>query len=73
MDKQTNFEDFFGNAPLLHPNVHKITGVTCGNRVEEITELLFRKIRYLDKLIDELTKGKAIDKILRSQKSSSST
>lgn len=66
MEEQTNFEDFFGNAPLLHPNVHKITGVICGYRVEEITDSLMQKIRYLDKLIDELAKGKAMNKILRS-------
>lgn len=62
---KTNFEDFFGNAPLLNPNTDKITGVICGYRVEEIENPLMQKIRYLDKLIDELAKGKTMEKILR--------
>ena len=62
---KTNFEDFFKNAPQLHPNVSKITGVICGYRVEEIENPLMQKIRYLDKLVDELAKGKAMEKILR--------
>lgn len=61
-----NFEDFFGQVPQLHPNVTKITGVICGYRIEEIENELMRQIRYLDKLIDELAKGKAMEKILRS-------
>ncbi len=65
IDAKTNFENFFGKAPLLHPNVSKITGVICGYRVEEIEDPLMQKIRYLDKLIDELAKGKAMEKILR--------
>lgn len=66
IEDKTNFEDFFENAPLLNPNVAKITGVICGYRVEEIEDKLMQKIRYLDKLVDELAKGKAMDKILRS-------
>lgn len=66
IEDKTNFEDFFENAPLLNPNVTKITGVICGYRVEEIEDKLMQKIRYLDKLVDELAKGKAMDKILRS-------
>ena len=65
MKKQTNFEDFFAEAPKLNPSRALITGVICGMRVEEITEPLMREIRYLDKLIDELAQGKAIEKILR--------
>lgn len=65
IDDQTNFEDFFEHAPQLHPNVSKITGVICGYRVEEIEDPLMQKIRYLDKLIDELAKGKTMEKILR--------
>ncbi|WP_413667679.1 DUF2200 domain-containing protein [Mucilaginibacter sp. Mucisp86] len=65
IDDKTNFEDFFAGAPQLNPNVSKITGVICGYRVEEIEDKLMQKVRYLDKLIDELAKGKAMDKILR--------
>lgn len=64
LDEKTNFEDFFNQA-TIHPNASKITGVICGYRVEEIEEKLTREIRYLDKLIDELAKGKAMEKILR--------
>ena len=60
-----DFEHFFQEAPQLNPNVSKITGVICGYRVEEIEDELMQKIRYLDKLIDELAKGKAMEKILR--------
>ena len=60
-----DFETFFAQTPQINPNVSKITGVICGCRVEEIKEDLMQKIRYLDKLIDELAKGKAMDKILR--------
>lgn len=60
------YGDFFRNAPQLNPNRTKITGVVCGVRVERIEQPLMREIRYLDKLIDELAKGKAMDKILRS-------
>jgi len=65
IENETNFEDFFAQAPQLNPNVSKITGVICGYRVEEIEDKLMQKIRYLDKLIDELAKGKAMEKILR--------
>ena len=59
------YGDFFSNAPHLNPNRKKITGVVCGVRVETIEEPLMQEIRYLDKLIDELAKGKAMEKILR--------
>jgi hypothetical protein len=65
IDKKTDFENFFAQAPQLNPNVSKITGVICGYRVEEIEDHLMRKVRYLDKLIDELAKGKSMEKILR--------
>ncbi|MCT3674421.1 DUF2200 domain-containing protein [Elizabethkingia anophelis] len=65
IDQKTNFEDFFGQAPQINPDVSKITGVICGYRVEEIEDPLMQKVRYLDKLIDELAKGKSMEKILR--------
>jgi hypothetical protein len=65
IDDKTDFETFFAQAPNINPNVSKITGVICGYRVEEIEDELMQKIRYLDKLIDELAKGKSIEKILR--------
>ncbi|MGN5954044.1 DUF2200 domain-containing protein [Sphingobacterium lactis] len=65
LDNKTNFEDFFGQAPEINPNANKITGVICGYRVEEIEDKLMQQVRYLDKLIDELAKGKAMEKILR--------
>lgn len=65
LEDKTSFAVFFNEAPLFHPNAHKITGVICGYRVEEITDPLMQKIRYLDKLIDELAKGKPMEKILR--------
>jgi hypothetical protein len=65
IDKKADLETFFGQAPALNSNVSKITGVICGYRVEEIEDTLMQKIRYLDKLIDELAKGKAMEKILR--------
>lgn len=64
IDKKTDFETFFAKAKL-NPNVSKITGVICGYRVEEIEDKLMQKVRYLDKLVDELAKGKTMDKILR--------
>lgn len=62
---KADFETFFAEAPQLNPNVSKITGVICGYRVEEIEDPLMQKIRYLDKMVDELAKGKAMEKILR--------
>ena len=65
LEKQTDIETFFGEAPRLNPSRVLITGVICGIRVEEIEDSLMREIRYLDKLVDELAKGKAMEKILR--------
>ena len=65
IDQNSDFETFFAEAPKLNPNSSKITGVICGHRVEEIQDKLMQKIRYLDKLVDELAKGKAMEKILR--------
>lgn len=65
LEKQTEFETFFAEAPKLNPSRALIKGVICGIRVEEIEEPTMQEIRYLDKLIDELAKGKAIEKILR--------
>lgn len=65
VNEKVDFENFFKEAPKMNPNVHKITGVICGYRVEEIEDELMQKIRYLDKLIDELAKGKKMEKILR--------
>jgi len=65
LKKQTDFETFFQEAPKLNPARTLIKGVVCGVRVEDIEEPLMREIRYLDKLVDELAKGKAMEKILR--------
>jgi len=65
LENRTDFENFFGEAPALNPARASITGTICGVRIKEIEEPLMREIRYLDKLIDELAKGKAMDKILR--------
>ena len=65
IDQKVDFETFFARAPRINPNLSRITGVICGYRVEEIEEPLQREIRYLDKLIDELAKGKKMEKILR--------
>ena len=65
IDKKIDLQTFFDEAPALNPNATKITGVICGYRVEEIEDKLMQKIRYMDKLVDELAKGKAMDKILR--------
>lgn len=65
IEQENNFETFFSQAPAMHPNISLIKGVVCGIRVEEVTDPLMQKIRYLDKLIDELAKGKAMEKILR--------
>lgn len=66
LDAETDFETFFASAPRLNPDRSLIKGVVCGVRVEEVEEDTMREIRYLDKLIDELAKGKSIEKILRS-------
>jgi hypothetical protein len=65
IDRKVDFEGFFGQAPAIHPNSSLIKGVVCGVRVEDVDDSLMRKIRCLDKLIDELAKGKALEKILR--------
>ena len=64
-----SYGDFFWNAPVLNPNRTRITGKLCGIRVEEIEDPLMREIRYLDKLVDELSKGKVMEQILRTQRS----
>jgi hypothetical protein len=66
LDKETDFETFITEAPRLHPSRASIKGVICGVRIEEIEDPLMREVRYLDKLIDELAKGRAMEKILRS-------
>ena len=66
IDQGSDFETFFAQAPSLNPNCPLIKGVVCGIRVEEIQDPLMQKIRYMDKLIDELAKGRAMEKILRS-------
>lgn len=63
--KESDFETFFAEAPSIHPNSSLIRGVVCGVRVEDIADPLVQKVRYLDKLIDELAKGKALEKIMR--------
>ena len=65
IDRKNDLETFFAQAPAINPNVSKITGLICGYRVEEIEDKLMQKVRYLDKLVDELAKGKAMEKILR--------
>src|SRR5919202_3974980 len=67
IELESDLETFFAKAPLFNPNASLIKGVVCGVRVEEIEDPLMRKVRYLDKLIDELAKGKAMDKILRQE------
>ena len=69
LETDTTYGAFFANAPRLHPERELIKGVVCGVRVEEIEEPLMQEIRYLDKLVDELAKGKAMDKILRKTQS----
>ncbi|GHU49826.1 hypothetical protein FACS1894127_3970 [Clostridia bacterium] len=66
IDKESDFETFFAEAPQINPKANKITGVVCGVRVEHVEDPLMQKIRWLDKLVDELAKGKAMEKILRS-------
>lgn len=63
--KNTNFDDFFAHAPQMNPSRSLITGVICGVRVEDVQEPTMREIRYLDKLVDELSKGRAMERILR--------
>ena len=65
IEKKNDLETFFAQAPQLNPNASKITGVICGYRIEDIEDKLMQKIRYMDKLVDELAKGKAMEKILR--------
>ncbi|EAF5666101.1 DUF2200 domain-containing protein [Listeria innocua] len=65
IDQEIDFETFFEQAPKMNPNASLITGVICGYRVEEIEDKLMQQIRYLDKLVDELAKGKKMEKILR--------
>ncbi len=65
IDNKTDFETFFSIAPQMNLNISKITGVICGYRVEEIEDKVIQQVRYLDKLIDELAKGKTMEKILR--------
>jgi len=67
LKKDTDMETFFAEAPAMNPLRSLITGVVCGVRVEDVKELTMREIRYLDKLIDELAKGKAMEKILRKE------
>jgi hypothetical protein len=65
IENGVDLEAFFGEAPIINPNASKIKGVICGVRVEEIEEPLMQKIRWMDKLVDELAKGKAMEKVLR--------
>ena len=64
--RETTLKEFMESAPRIHPNAHMITGVICGYRVEEIEHPLMQKLRYMDKLVDELARGRAMEKILRS-------
>ncbi len=66
LEQQVDFATFFAHAPAMNPNCHLVTGVVCGVRVENVEDPLMKKIRLLDKLVDELAKGKAMSKILRS-------
>ncbi len=65
IDDRVDFETFFAEAPEINPNVSLITGSICGYKIQEITDPLMKNIRYMDKLVDELAKGKSMDKILR--------
>ncbi len=65
LEKEVDYETFFAEAPQINPNANKITGTVCGVRVETIDDPLMQKVRWLDKLVDELAKGKAMDNILR--------
>jgi hypothetical protein len=66
IEKEVDLQTFYAEAPRINPNAGKITGLVCGVRVEEIDDPIIQKVRWLDKLVDELAKGKAMDKILRS-------
>jgi hypothetical protein len=66
IERGVDFEAFFAEAPRINPNAHKITGLICGIRVEEIEDPLMQKIRWLDKLVDEVANGKPMEKVLRS-------
>jgi hypothetical protein len=66
IQQKATFETFFAEAPKMNPNASKITGVICGYRIEDIEDKLVQQVRYLDKLVDELAKGRAMEKILRS-------
>jgi hypothetical protein len=65
IDKKIDFETFFAKAPKMNPNVHLITGMICGYRIEEIEDPIMRQVRYMDKLVDELARGKKMGSILR--------
>lgn len=65
IDKRVDLQTFFAQAPRINPNASKITGLICGYRVEEIEDQLMQQIRYMDKLVDEVARGKAMEKILR--------
>jgi hypothetical protein len=65
ISEKNNFETFFEQAPEIHPNASKITGLICGCRIEDIEDDIVKKVRWLDKLVDELAKGRAMEKILR--------
>jgi len=65
IEKNVDLETFYAQAPQIHPNAHMIKGVICGVRVEDIEDPLMQKIRWMDKLVDELAKGKAMEKVLR--------
>ncbi len=65
IDKKNDFETFFAQAPQINPNASKITGLICGYRIEDIEDPMMKKVRYMDKLVDELAKGRAMEKILR--------
>ncbi|PJJ27182.1 DUF2200 domain-containing protein [Lacrimispora celerecrescens] len=69
IEKDVDFETFFAEAPQINPNASEITGVICGVRVEEIEDSLMQKVRWLDKLVDELAKGKPMEKVLRGMQS----
>jgi hypothetical protein len=65
LERAVDYETFFAEAPQIHPNAGKITGTVCGVRVEDVAEPLMQKVRWLDKLVDELAKGRAMERVLR--------